>query len=280
MSAGAMLRVRDQLGRGLLHLVLIAAAVFFLIPVVVMIVTALQAAGHGGLSLVPHSLTFDNFSAVWRETGLPRLLLNSVVVTTSSTLIVLFFSSLAAYGFVQHSFLGARVAMLALLAGIMLPPAAVIVPLYVEIHNFGLLNNYLGLIGPYTALGLSVGILFFRNAFSAIPRDIVRAAKVDGASPWTIYRRIFIPLSMPAVATVAILQVLFSWNEFLIALLVMTKEQMETAQLAYITYAGLYSASFEKQFAVLALLTIPVLFVFVVFQRQFVRGLTSGAIKG
>jgi raffinose/stachyose/melibiose transport system permease protein len=280
VSGGALALGRKRLTRGVLHLVLVPLALFFLIPVVVMIVTALQAGTQGGLSLVPHSLTFDNFRAVWEETRLPRLLVNSVIVTTSSTLIVLFFSSLAAFGFVQHPFVGARVGLLALLAGIMLPPAAIIVPLYTEIHNFGLLNNYLGLIGPYTALGLSVGILFFRNAFSAIPRDIVRAAKVDGASPWAIYRRIFLPLSLPAVATVAILQVLFSWNEFLIALLVMTKENRETAQLAYITYAGLYSASFEKQFAVLALLTIPVLVVFVVFQRQFVRGLTSGAIKG
>jgi raffinose/stachyose/melibiose transport system permease protein len=280
MSFAALRLSRALLSRGLLHLVLLAAAAFFLVPVAVMIVTALQMSGHGGLSLVPHSLTFDNFRAVWQETQLPRLLLNSVVVTTSSTLVVLFFSSLAAFGFTQHAFFGARITLLALLAGIMLPPAAVIVPLYAEIHDFGLLNNYLGLIGPYTALGLSVGILFFRNAFSAVPRDIVRAAKVDGASSWTIYRRIFLPLSLPAIATVAILQILFSWNEFLIALLVMTKENMETAQLAYITYAGLYSASFEKQFAVLALLTIPVLLVFVVFQRQFVRGLTSGAIKG
>jgi raffinose/stachyose/melibiose transport system permease protein len=268
------------LRRVLLHAGLAFAALLFLVPVVIMLVTALQVSGHGGISFVPNSLTFDNFHDVWVETRLPRLLVNSAIVTIASTAIVLVCSSMAAYGFVQHSFWGARVAMLALLAGIMLPPAAIIVPLYAEIKSFGLLNNYLGLIGPYTALGISVGILFFRNAFSAIPRDIVRAAKVDGASSWTIYRRIFLPLSLPAIATVAILQTLFSWNEFLIALLVMTKENVETAQLAYITYAGLYSASFEKQFAVIALLTIPVLIVFIVFQRQFVRGLTSGAVKG
>jgi raffinose/stachyose/melibiose transport system permease protein len=280
VSGGALAVGGRRLGRGVLHVVLILLAAFFLVPVVVMIVTALQAGSGGGLTLVPHSLTFDNFRAVWEETDLPRMLLNSVIVTASSTILVLLFSSLAAFGIVQHPFVGVRMVLLALLAGIMLPPAAIIVPLYSEIHTFGLLNNYLGLIGPYTALGLSVGILFFYNAFSAIPRDIVRAAKVDGAPSWAIYLRIFLPLSLPAIATVAILQVLFSWNEFLIALLVMTKGNMETAQLAYITYAGLYSASFQKQFAVLALLTIPVLLVFIVFQRQFVRGLTSGAIKG
>jgi raffinose/stachyose/melibiose transport system permease protein len=257
------------------------AAFLFLVPVVIMLVTALQVSGHGGgVSFVPHSLTLDNFRDVWVETRLPRLLLNSVIVTLASTTTVLVCGSLAAYGFTQHPFRGSRLVMLALLAGITLPPAAIIVPLYAEIHNLGLLNNYIGLIGPYTGLGISVAILFFRNAFSAIPQDIIRAARVDGASSWTIYRRIFLPLSLPAIATVAILQTLFSWNEFLIALLVMTKESVETAQLAYITYAGLYSASFEKQFAVLALLTIPVLIVFIVFQRQFVRGLTSGAVKG
>jgi raffinose/stachyose/melibiose transport system permease protein len=268
------------LRRALLHSSLALGAVLFLVPVVIMLVTALQVTGRGGISFIPNSLTLDNFRDVWVETGLPRLLLNSVIVTIASTAIVLLCSSLAAYGFVQHSFAGARVTMLVLLAGIMLPPAAIIVPLYAEIKSFGLLNNYLGLIGPYTAIGISVGILFFRNAFTSIPRDIVRAAKVDGASSWTIYRRIFLPLSLPAIATVAILQTLFAWNEFLLALLIMTKESVETAQLAYITYAGLYSASFEKQFAVIALLTIPVLLVFIVFQRQFVRGLTSGAVKG
>jgi raffinose/stachyose/melibiose transport system permease protein len=271
---------RFRLARGALHLALVAAAALFLVPVLVMFVTALQPTGHGGISLVPHSLTFDNIQAVWQETRLPRLLVNSVLVTTASVIAVLLVSSLAAFGFVHQPFPGARLALLVLLAGIMLPPAAIIVPLYAEIRTFGLLNNYLGLIGPYSALGLSVGVLFFRNSFAAIPRDVVRAAKVDGASSWTIYRRIFLPLSLPAIATVAILQTLFSWNEFLIALLVTTEESVETAQLAYVTYAGLYSASFEKQFAVIAVLTVPVLAVFVVFQRQFVRGLTSGAVKG
>ena len=162
----------------------------------------------------------------------------------------------------------------------MLPPSALIVPLFHEIKSFGLLNNYLALIGPYSAFGLAIAVLFFRNAFSAVPRELIQAARIDGAGSWLIYRRVCLPLSIPAIATVAILQVLFSWNEFLMALLFMTREELLTAQLAYVTYAGLYTASFEKQFAVLALLTIPVLILFLAFQRHFVRGLTSGAVKG
>lgn len=275
-----MTTAASKLRRGLLHVALALASVLFLVPIAIMMVTALQVTGQGGITLVPHSLTLDNFHDVWVETRLPRLLLNSVVISVASTALVLVLSSLAAFGFAEHPFPGARLVMIILLAGIMLPPAAIIVPLYSEIRSLGLLNNYFGLIGPYTAFGLAVGVLFFRGAFSAIPREVVRAAKIDGASSFTIYRRIFMPLSLPAIATVAILQVLLSWNEFLIALLVMTKESVETAQLAFIVYAGLYSASLEKQFAVLAILTIPVLFVFLVFQKQFVRGLTSGAVKG
>lgn len=269
-----------KIRRALLHLALLTAALLFLVPVVIMLVTALQPTGQGGVTLVPRSLTLDNFHDVWVETRLPRLLVNSLIISLASTLLVLVLSSLAAFGLVEHPFPGARITMVVLLAGIMLPPAAIIVPLYSEIRSLGLLNNYFGLIGPYTGFGLAVGVLFFRGAFSSIPREVVRAAMIDGASSFTIYRRIFLPLSLPAIATVAILQMLLSWNEFLIALLVMTKESVGTAQLAFITYAGLYSASLEKQFAVLALLTIPVLVVFLVFQKQFVRGLTSGAVKG
>ena len=260
---------------------MIVTALLFLAPVAVMIVTALQVSGRGGgISLVPNSLTLDNFLEVWAETRLPRLLLNSAIVAVASTVIVLFLGSLAAYGFTQHPFFGHRVVMLVILSGIMLPPAALIVPLFLEIKLFGLLNNYLALIGPYSAFGLAIAVLFFRNAFSAVPRELIQAARIDGAGPWLIYRRVCLPLSIPAIATVAILQILFSWNEFLMALLFMTREELLTAQLAYVTYAGLYTASFEKQFAVLALLTIPVLILFLAFQRHFVRGLTSGAVKG
>jgi ABC-type glycerol-3-phosphate transport system permease component len=161
----------------------------------------------------------------------------------------------------------------------MLTPAAVIVPLYVTIKDLGLLNHYLGLIGPYSAFGLGIGVLLFRNSFLAVPRELAEAARVDGASPLRIYLRVFLPLSRPVFATVTILQFLYAWNDYLLAVLVMTKEEMQTVQLAPIAFATQYLQGQEKQFAVLALVMLPVIAVFLALQREFIRGLTGGAVN-
>src|SRR6185437_5612042 len=105
--------------------------------------------------------------------------------------------------------------------GIMLAPASIIVPLYETILSFHLLNNYLGLIGPYSAFGMPIAVLLFRNAFLAIPSELAEAAVVDGASPLALYRRVWMPIVKPTIATVVILQILVAWNDYLIALLVM-----------------------------------------------------------
>lgn len=268
------------LRRASLYCVLVAAAVVVLIPLSVVLSTALAKPGTGvATHLIPTSFTFHNIVSVIGPTHMPRLFLNSVAVSVASTVIVLAFSSLAAYGLVQHPFPGSRVVLILLLAGIMLAPATIIVPLYQTILRLGLLNNYFGLIGPYSAFGLPVGILLFRNAFLALPSELAEAARVDGASPLRIYLQVFLPLVRPTIATVAILQVLISWNDYLISLLVMTKTAFETVQLAYVSFAAQFLSQYEKQFAVLAIITVPVLIVFIVFQRQFVRGLTGGAVK-
>ena len=126
---------------------------------------------------------------------------------------------------------------------------------------------------------MPIGTLLFRNAFLALPRELSEAAVVDGASPIAIYARVFLPLTRPVIATVAILQLLLSWNDYLIALLVMTATHMQTVQLAYITFSTQFLTDYGSQFAVLALITIPVIVVFLVFQREFIRGLTGGAVK-
>jgi multiple sugar transport system permease protein/raffinose/stachyose/melibiose transport system permease protein len=229
--------------------------------------------------VIPTSFTLDNVTAVFRETNLPRLFLNSVIVSLGSTIVVLLVSSLAAFGIAQYPFPGSRILLLLLLSGIMLAPATLIVPLYTTIKSLGLLNSYLGLIGPYAAFGLPIGTLLFRNAFLALPRQLSEAAVVDGASPFAIYARVFMPLTRPVIATVAILQLLLSWNDYLIALLVMTASSMQTVQLAYITFSTQFLTDYGKQFAVLALITVPVIAVFLIFQREFIRGLTGGAVK-
>jgi raffinose/stachyose/melibiose transport system permease protein len=265
--------------RGAFYAGLTLLAVVWLLPLVIVINGALQVRGEGNaFSLVPDSFTLDNIVGIFEGTLLWRFFLNSLLISSVSTILVLLVGSLAAYGFTQHRFRGSTFLQFILLSGIMLAPASIIVPLYVSIKNLGLLNNYFGLIGPYSAFGVSFAVLLFRNAFLNVPRELPEAARVDGASPLRIYRRIFLPLSRPVIATVAIIQFLFAWNDYLLAVLVMTGEEMQTVQLAPIAFASQYLQGQERQFAVLTLVMVPVIIVFLVFQREFIRGLTGGAV--
>jgi raffinose/stachyose/melibiose transport system permease protein len=282
--AAATLRARRRrvlrVRRSVLYVCLGVVAGLWLLPLLIVVSGALHVRGQGEpFSLVPRSFTLHNLADIWRGTLLWRYFVNSFVVSISSTAIVLVLSSLAAFGLTQHRFRGSGVLLFVLLSGIMLTPAAVIVPLYVTIKDFGLLNNYLGLIGPYSAFGLGLGVLLFRNAFLAVPGELAEAARVDGASALRIYRRVFMPLSLPVIAAVTILQFLFAWNEYLVAVLVMTKDEMQTVQLAPIAFATQYLQGQEKQFAVLTLVMVPVIAVFLAFQRWFIRGLTGGAVN-
>ncbi len=263
----------------LLHLVAYGLALLVLVPIALVITTALSPGSNVAAHVIPTSITLHNFASVLRETNLPRLFLNSAVVSLGSTLVVLVIGSLAAYGLAMYPFPCSRLVLLVLLSGIMLAPATLIVPLYNTIHSLGLLNNYLGLIGPYAAFGLPIGTLLFRNAFLGLPRELSEAAVVDGASAFAIYARVFLPLTRPVIATVAILQLLLSWNDYLIALLVMTASSMQTVQLAYVSFSTQFLTDYGSQFAVLALITVPVIVVFLIFQREFIRGLTGGAVK-
>jgi raffinose/stachyose/melibiose transport system permease protein len=258
---------------------LTAGALLWLFPLGIVLTTAVRVHDPGRFGLVPQSFTFHNIVSVLNQTNLWRLFVNSTIVTVASTLAVLLLSSLAAYGFTQHRFRGTNVLLFTLLSGLMIAPAALIVPLYVEINDFGLLNNYMGLIGPYSAFGLAIGVLLFRNSFLAVPRELSDAARVDGSSPLRTYWKVFLPLSRPVIATVAILQFLGSWNDYILALLIMTKANMGTVQLAYIAYYNQYLSAEEKEFALLTLVMLPVLVIFVALQREFIRGLTGGAVN-
>lgn len=261
------------------YAVLVLLAIAWLLPLLILINGALQGPGPIRFTLIPENPTLSNFAEVWRNSGLPRMLFNSALVTAVSTVAVLVITSLAGFGLAMYSWRWNPVLILFLLSGLLLAPTAIIVPLYQVVNQFGLLNNYFGLIGPYTALGLPVGTLLFRNGFRSIPREITFAARVDGASGFSLYRLIHVPLVKPTIATVAILQVLTSWNDYLLALLFMTDRDYYTSQLAFIAFTAQYLSSEQLQFAVMTLIMLPVLMIFLAAQRSFIRGLTAGAIK-
>jgi ABC-type glycerol-3-phosphate transport system permease component len=256
------------------------AAMVFAVPIAVLLGTSFQAPGQGhGLNAIPPEATFGNYATVLTGTTLPRMAANSVLVTTVTVVLTLVFGAMGAYGVVRHPRRGHSVMVLGSMAGLLLPPAALIVPLFVLVRRLSLLDSYWALVGPYVAISLPVSLLLFYNAFKAIPRDIFDAADVDGAGALQTLVRVAVPLAKPTVAAVAILTALFAWNEFLLALLFIRETSQQTIQLAWVVYAGQFTLQYERQFALLTLISLPAMALFLAFQRQFVAGITAGATK-
>lgn len=269
----------------LTHAVLIFVSFIMIFPWLIALSTGLKAPGESALNrgLIPWEIALGNFPEAWRIANVPLLALNSFVVTAASVVMILFLASLAAYGFARLSFFFKEPFYLLFLAGLMLQAAAIMVPLYQVNVAFGLLDTYYALVGPYIALGLPFAILILRGFFEGLPEEIEDAALIDGASRFTIYWRIMLPLTRPALATVAIFTGLGTWNDFLLPMLMTSKPGLRTMPLGLILFELEGSIGFvlhEYRFALIIMMTLPIVIVFLLLQRQFMSGLTAGAIKG
>ena len=267
--------------RTLIYIVLTLVTLVTIYPMIYMLATALRQTGTPSfLGIWPASFTLENMTQVFRETPLARMLFNSVLVTSFSTAATLWLGSLAAHAFSRRAFAGSRLFYAFLLLGIMLPFSTLMTPLFQIVKELKLRNNYLGLILPYTAANLPFCVLMMRNYFDSLPREIEEAAHVDGASNFQLYWRIAMPLSVPALTATGIFIAIGSWNEFILSLLFMTKPEMRTAPLATVYYLRYQGQILERAFAALTWVAIPALLFYFVAQRQFVKGLTAGALKG
>ena len=269
----------------LIHAVLLFVSFIMIFPWLIAFSTGLKAPGESALNrgLIPWEITLGNFPEAWRIANVPLLAFNSFIVTAASVVIILFLASLAAYGFARLNFVLKEPFYLLFLAGLMLQAAAIMVPLYQVNVAFKLLDTFYALVGPYVALGLPFAILILRGFFEGLPEEIEDAALIDGASRFTIYWRIMLPLTRPALATVAIFTGLGTWNDFLLPMLMTSKPGLRTMPLGLILFeleGAIGMVLHEYRFALIIMMTLPIIIVFLILQRQFMSGLTAGAIKG
>ncbi len=258
-------------------------ALLWLVPVAMMITVALMPSRSrdvllGGL-IVLHP-TLDNFAQVWRDNPLPRFFLNSLLITVPTVILVLAISSLAAFGFSRLRFWGSGFWYILLMLTLMIPIPTLVIPLFQTAKTLGLLNNYLGLILPYTALGIPFAVVVLTSYFARLPRDLEDAARLDGCTSFQVYRQILLPLSWPAMAVVFIWQFMVSWNEFILALVLMQDEARKPLILVPLIYNGVYLSKPGALFAILAIITVPVVLIYLFMQRYFISGLTAGSLKG
>ena len=231
---------------------------------------------------IPDPPTLANYAKALTVSDVPRYFLNSLYVASVSTLLALLLSSMMGYAFARFRFPGRELIFRILLIGLMIPAVMLLIPQFILTKYLGLLDNHLGLILFYVAGSLAINTFLLRGFFESIPGELDEAMQVDGANAWTRYWRLAIPLARPGLATATIFSFFAAWDEFAWALTIINDPDLQTLPIAIRLFAGTGNNAVQwgLVFAASAIAIVPVIIVFLVFQRHFVQGLTSGAVKG
>jgi ABC-type glycerol-3-phosphate transport system permease component len=267
-----------------MRLVLLSLGAFVMIvPFAYMLATSLKA---NSLALevppdfIPDNPTIENYREAWSSNHFGRYFLNSLGVAVATTLISVLLSSMMAYAFSRLRFPGRTLLFGLLLLGLMVPTMMLIVPQFLLAKELHLLDSYAGLVVFYVGGTLALNTFLLRSFFQDIPRELEEAMVVDGAGPWKRYRQLILPLSRPALATVAIFTFLSSWDEFVWALTIINDPEKRTLPIAIALFQWQHATSWGIVFAASAIAVVPVIAIFIALQRQFIGGITAGAVKG
>ena len=261
--------------------VLAAASLLSLIPTVYMVDMSLRdSADSFAPVLIAGHPSLANYAAVLGQGSLGRFFLNSLIVAGGTVALTLVCVTGLAFAISRLRIRFASVLLLAVLSALLLPLASLLIPITVLLRHLALTNSYFGLIGPETALGIPFGTVIVKAAMDEVPVALEEAAVIDGAGSFAVLWRIVVPLIRPSLIVVAVWQFLFSWNEFFLALVIMTQNGLKTLPLAPLYYEGPYMTDPGKLFAVLTLIAVVPMGVYVLVQRWFVGGLLAGSVKG
>jgi raffinose/stachyose/melibiose transport system permease protein len=266
-----------ELGRILIYVLLIVLLVAVLYPLFWMIMTGFKTNQElfGNSWALPSEWRWDNFIDAWNQ-GVVRYLLNSVIVTGASVVTTVGISSLAAYALTRMQIPFANPVTLLILGGMMLSPTVALIPLFRLIQSLGIFNTYWALIVLYTAFRIPFTVFLIRAYMVTISRELEDAAVVDGCSRLQIFWLVIMPLSRPIIVSAALLQALFSWNEFMFALVFINDQNLKTLPVGLLDLQSRFLTNYPVMFAGLTIAAMPMIIIFVLGQRQFIRGLAEG----
>ena len=274
---------RMRLGNAVRIAILVVGAVIMVTPFVYMLSTSFKSQAYVLTvppQFIPNPATTANYSQALTTQNFGLYFVNSLFVAVTSTAISLLVSSMMAYGFARFQFRGRELIFRLLLIGLVVPAMMLIIPQFILAKYFGLIDSLGGLIIFYVAGSLALNTFLLRGFFAAIPGELDQAMQVDGANAWTRYWRLAIPLAKPALATATIFTFLACWDEFAWALTIINTPEKRTLPIAIRLFQGQNATQWGLVFAASVIAIVPVIVVFLVFQRYFVQGLTSGAVKG
>jgi ABC-type glycerol-3-phosphate transport system permease component len=237
--------------------------------------------------IIPKAATYKNYIAAWEYAKVRlnvtflQMFRNSVICTVSAIVLAILFASLGSFSFSNFKFKGKELTFTTIIASYVVPPQVLLIPLFFIMKRLGILNNYLAVIFPYIGFSIPIATLILRSFFEQIPHEIREAAKIDGARDLQVLMRIVLPLSAPAIASCIILLFLETWNEFIYALVFLQNPEIQTIPVAIARIAGgKFRLPLGTYGAAIMITVIPVLIVFMLFQKWFIAGMTMGAVKG
>ncbi len=274
--------MRKSIGSSLKYVVLVLFAIFAIAPILVMWISALKSPSEifNNPFALPTVLHWENLVKAWTVGRFNKYLGNTFIITIPTVFLVVSISCLAGYAFGKLKFAGSRLLFYIFLLGLMVPFQSIMIPLYYLLRDIKLLGTYWAMILPASALGLPFGIFLMQAFFRRLPSELRDAARVDGCNEFMVFSKIMLPLTGPAVSTLIVFQFMWTWNAFLMPLLFLNNESLRPIALGLMYFSGQYTINYGMVAAGVTLATLPLIIVFIIFQRQFIRGLTAGAIKG
>ncbi|WP_370585981.1 carbohydrate ABC transporter permease [Tessaracoccus sp. MC1756] len=257
------------------YLILSLFALFALFPIITILLTSLRPQ----IGVVGGAFHWENFVTAWELGRFGTALTNSLLVALLVVSVALVLSILAGYAFGTMQFRGSTVLFYLFLLGLMVPAEAIVIPLFFDLRNLGLTDTIWAIALPQIAQSVAFGTFWMRAQFRALPRNLIEAAAIDGTSGMAALWRIIVPPSLPSIATVAVLMFMWTWNEFLIPLIMSPGGQWRTAPLGLAIFKGQYTSDHALLAAAGVIIAAPIIVVFLLLQRYFISGMLEGASK-
>lgn len=264
-----------------IYVVAIFFVIIFLLPVLYIIFNSFKTNAElfsGEASFFPREWTFESYINAIGKGDFGRYILNSSFVAITSTFITVVINTMAGYALAKYKFKGMNVIMIIILSTIMLPLEVIMVPIFDMLNMTGLYNSLWALIIPPAAT--PTGIFIMRQFLVTIPNELLESSRIDGAGEWKIFTRIVVPNAKPAIATLGIFSFMWRWNDYVWPLIAISDPDKYTLQLAISNFSGEYAVDWNSMLAMSSFSMIPMLFIFLIFQRQFVQGTATSGMKG
>lgn len=275
-------KATQRLNHGFSYLVLIVVAVGTIYPVLWMIFGSLKSneAFYSNIWGFPRNPAWQNYVIAWTQGELGMKFVNSIIATLGTLAIVLPFTSLAAYAFAKLRFPGSNLLFYFFLLSLMIPQGVTAIPIFSVIIKLGLQNTRLSLILVFSAQALGFGIFLLRAFFMGLPREIEESALLDGCTPIGAFLHVILPLAKPGLATQVVFSGMAAWNEYFMSSILVRSTDKMTLPLGLVNFVGQHLTYYPQLFSMLAIITIPVVILYILGQKQFISGLTAGALKG